>query len=106
MALSRQVPHPEATPREACRSQRFRAPLWAALRICFSVIALQIHTYMAGTGFVRVTAIEAQMRMIVNAIPSRFRRSARAARRVGQAADLRATLRRVVARRTGARGAE
>jgi hypothetical protein len=45
-AVSMHEPHPEATPSSACNFRKSVAPDFAALRICLSVMALQMQTYM------------------------------------------------------------
>jgi hypothetical protein len=45
-AVSMHEPHPEATPSSACNFHKSVAPDFAALRICLSVMALQMQTYM------------------------------------------------------------
>lgn len=48
-ALSMQVPQPAATPSSCCKLHKSRIPLAATSRICCSVIALQMQTYIGPT---------------------------------------------------------
>ena len=51
MAACRQLPQFDETPSSCCNAQRLPAPDRAASRICRSVIALQMQTYMSFNAF-------------------------------------------------------